>query len=106
VYAFFLQRLAQHCIAFEPNPSSHLDLKRALRDVEVHQAAVSAADGETTLRVPVVNGIPYRGWGTIEPQNQLAELPLHTVEEIRVRTVCRDRMALGYRVCEDRRRGS
>jgi FkbM family methyltransferase len=95
VYAFFLQRLAQHCIAFEPNPSSHLDLKLALPEVEIHQAAVSAVDGDATLRVPVVNGIPYRGWGTIESKDQLAELPPHTVEEFRVRTVCLDRMALG-----------
>jgi FkbM family methyltransferase len=95
VYAFFLQRLALRCIAFEPNPASHLGLKRALPGVEIHQAAVSAADGDATLRVPVVNGIPYAGWGTIEPKNQLAELPTHVVDEIKVRTVRPDRMALG-----------
>ena len=71
VYAFFLQRLAQRCIAFEPNPSSHLGLKRALPEVEVHQAAVSSVDGDATLRVPVVKGIPYAGWGTIEPKINL-----------------------------------
>jgi FkbM family methyltransferase len=95
VYAFFLQRLALHCIAFEPNPSSHLNLKRALPEVEIHQAAVSAEDGDATLRVPVVNGIPYQGWGTIEPKNQFPEFPPHTVKEIKVRTVRPDRMALG-----------
>ena len=94
-YAFFLQRLAQRCIAFEPNPSSHLGLKRALPEIEIHQAAVSAVEGNAILRVPVVNGIPYSGWGTIEPKNQLTELPPHTVEERRVRTVRPDRMALG-----------
>ena len=95
VYSFFLQRLARRCIAFEPNPSSHLGLKRALPEVEIHQAAVSAAEGYATLRVPVVNGIAYAGWGTIEPKNQLAELPTHIVEGIKVRTVRPDRMALG-----------
>jgi FkbM family methyltransferase len=95
IYAFFLQRLAQHCIAFEPNPSSHLGLKRALPEIEIHQAAVSTIEGDATLRVPVVNGIPYSGWGTIEPKNQLAELPPHTIKEFRVRTMCPDRMALG-----------
>src|ERR1700736_4860441 len=95
VYALFLQRLAQRCIAFEPNPSSHLGLKRALPEVEVHQAAVSSVDGDATLRVPVVKGIPYAGWGTIEPKNQLTELPVHVVEEVKVRTVWPDRMALG-----------
>jgi FkbM family methyltransferase len=95
VYAFFLQRLALRCIAFEPNPSSHWGLKQALPEVEIHQAAVSAVAGIATLRVPVVNGIPYAGWGTIEPKNKLAELPTHIVEEIKVRTVRPDRMGLG-----------
>ena len=95
VYTFHLQRLAQRCIAFEPNPLSHSDLKRALPEAEVHQAAVSAVDGHATLRVPVVNGICYRGWGTIEPKNQLDELPRHGVQEISVPTVCPDRMSLG-----------
>jgi FkbM family methyltransferase len=95
VYAFFLQRLALRCIAFEPNPWSHLGLKRALPEVEIHQAAVSAVEGDATLRVPVVNGIPYAGWGTIEPKNRLTELPTHAIDEIKVRTVRPDRMGLG-----------
>jgi FkbM family methyltransferase len=95
VYSFFLQRLALRCIAFEPNPSLHLGLRRALPEVEIHQAAVSAVEGNATLRVPVVNGVPYTGWATIEPKNQLTELPPHVVEEIKVRTVRPDRMALG-----------
>jgi FkbM family methyltransferase len=95
VYSFFLQRLALRCIAFEPNPSLHLSLKRALPEVEIHQAAVSAVEGNATLRVPVVNGIPYTGWATIEPRNQLTELPPHAVEEIKVRTVRPDQMTLG-----------
>jgi hypothetical protein len=53
VYSFFLQRLALRCVAFEPNPSLHLGLKRALPVVENHQAAVSAVEGNATLRVPV-----------------------------------------------------
>jgi hypothetical protein len=56
---------------------------------------VSALEGNATLRVPVVNGVPYGGWGTIEPKNQLAEFPPHTVQEFRVRTVRPDQMALG-----------
>jgi FkbM family methyltransferase len=72
-----------------------LALKLALPEVEVHQAAVSAVEGDATLRIPVVNGIPYTGWATIEPKNQLVELPTHVVEEIKVRTVRPDRMALG-----------
>jgi FkbM family methyltransferase len=94
-YSFYLQQLAKHCIAFEPNPRSYANLKRALPAVEVHQAAVSSMETEVTLRVPVVNGIPYTGWGTIEPKNQLAELGKHTLQEIKVRTVCLDRMSLG-----------
>jgi FkbM family methyltransferase len=95
VYAFFLQRLAQRCIAFEPNPSSHWGLKRALPEIEIHQAAVSSVEGDATLRVPVVSGIPYAGWGTIEPKTQLTEFPTHVIDEIKVRTVRPDRMSLG-----------
>src|SRR5262249_40590070 len=87
--------IAQHCIEFEPNPSTHLGSKRALPEIETHQVAVSAVEGDATLRIPVVDGIPYIGWGTIEPKNQLAELPPHTVDELRVRTARPDRMALG-----------
>ena len=95
VYSFYLQRLARHCIAFEPNPKSYSHLKRALGGVEIHQAAASVVDGNTTLRVPIVNGIAYTGWGTIEPKNQLTEIPNHTLEEITVRSMRPDKMALG-----------
>ena len=93
IYSLHLQQLAKRCVAFEPNPSSHAALKRALPEVECLQAAVSARDGYTVLRIPVVNGIPYGGWGTIEPNNQLAELPPHDIEEVRVRTICLDSLA-------------
>jgi FkbM family methyltransferase len=94
VYAFHLQQLAQHCIVFEPNPTFCSNLKRALPSAEIHQAAVSRAEGEATLRVPLVNAVPYSGWGTIEPKNRFSELPPHTVEEIKVQTVRPDRMQL------------
>jgi FkbM family methyltransferase len=95
IYALHLGRLAHHCIAFEPNPYSYSQLKRVLPEIEIHQAAVSSVDGETVLRVPVVKGIPYFGWGTIEPKNQLSELPPHTLQEIKVRTIRADHMTLG-----------
>jgi FkbM family methyltransferase len=95
VYAFYLQRMARRCVAFEPNPDSYAYLQRALTGVELHHAAVSAADGEATLRVPVVKGVAYAGWGTIESKNQLVELPAHGLREIKVRTVRPDQMALG-----------
>ena len=95
VYAFHLQRLARRCIAFEPNPALYSDLKRALPAAEIHQAAVSAMEGDAILRIPVVNNIPYKGWGTIEAKNQHDELPPHAVQEVRVRTMRPDRMDLG-----------
>jgi FkbM family methyltransferase len=95
VYAFHLERLARHCVAFEPNPFLCSALRRALPELEVHQAAVSAVEGDAILRVPVVKGIPLRGWGTIEPKNQLTEVPTDVLEEFKVRTVRPDRMRLG-----------
>src|SRR5262249_4912114 len=53
LYAFYLQRLTKRCIAFEPNPSSVFELKHTLPGVELHQAAVSAVEGDTILRVPI-----------------------------------------------------
>jgi FkbM family methyltransferase len=95
VYSFYLQKLAKRCIAFEPNPYLYANLKYALPAVEVHQAAVSSVETNVTLRIPVVNGIPYSGWGTIEPKNTLAELGPHSIQQIEVRTVRPDRMPLG-----------
>jgi len=94
VYTFYLQKIARRCVAFEPNPDSYAYLKRALTGVEIHHAAVSSVEGEATLRVPVVNGIAYAGWGTIEPKNQLTEVPRHSLREIRVPTMRPDQMAL------------
>jgi FkbM family methyltransferase len=95
VYAFNLQKLARRCIAFEPNPESYAYLKRALPGVEIYLAAVSSVDGQAVLRVPVVNNVAYDGWGTIEPKNSLAELPAHSVREIKVPTVRADVLPLG-----------
>jgi FkbM family methyltransferase len=92
VYSYCLQYIAKRCIAFEPNPGAYANLKRSLPGVESHQAAVSARDGEARLRIPVINGIAYHGWGTIESRNRLSELPPHTIEEVRVRTVRLDGM--------------
>jgi hypothetical protein len=85
VYAFYLQKLARRCIAFEPNPESYAHLKCALPGVEIHHAAVSSVHGPAVLRVPVVNNVAYHGWGTIESKNSLAELPPHSIREIKVR---------------------
>src|SRR5262249_21989572 len=62
IYAFHLRRLAKHCIAFEPNPSSVHELKQTLTGVEIHEAAVSSVEGDAILRVPIVDDIPYKGW--------------------------------------------
>ena len=94
VYTFYLQRLAKRCIAFEPNPISFSNLKRALPGSEIYQAAISSRDGGAWLRVPVVAGVGYGGWGTIEPQNQFSELPGCDVERFKVRTICPDNMCL------------
>jgi len=95
VYLFYLQKLAKRCVAFEPNPDLYTNLKHALPGVELHQAAISSTEADVTLRIPVVNGVPYKGWGTIEPKNQFTELGRHTIQQIEVRTIRPDRMLLG-----------
>lgn len=95
LYSFYLSKMAKRCVAFEPNPDLHSFLKRTMPSLELYNAAVSGVEGESILRVPVVNGVPYRGWGTIEPKNRLNELPAHSLMQINVRTVRPDRMDLG-----------
>lgn len=57
VYSYWFAKRAQHCIAFEPNPDCAELLRRGLpASVEVHQAALSDADGSADLTIPIMAG--------------------------------------------------
>lgn len=83
-YTYWLARLADRVHAFEPNPASAAMIRRRVPGAEVHTCALSDHIGELELRIPVVGGIPYTGWGTTHAQNRLASLPPHEIRSIRV----------------------
>jgi FkbM family methyltransferase len=63
--------------------------------LEAYQAAASDEDGQTELRIPLVNGVSYRGWASIEPANNFTEIPSCGLARLPVRTMRIDRLPLG-----------
>lgn len=50
--------------------------------------------GELELRIPIVDGVPYTGWGTTHRQNRLSSLPPHAIRSIRVECATLDSFSL------------
>ena len=71
LYLYVLQKRSAGCVAFEPNPSSYRHLKKCFAGLRLESCALSSASGESELRIPVVNQIPYCGFGTIERENDV-----------------------------------
>lgn len=84
IYTWRLKKLARAVHAFEPNPELAERLRRAVPGAVVHPCALSDRDGEADLRVPLVNGIAYDGWATVEPKNRLLAVHPDDVRTIRV----------------------
>jgi FkbM family methyltransferase len=95
VYSYFISKIAKRCIAFEPNPVLFRILKLNLPNVHIYHAALSSSAGGASLRVPVVNGVGYFGWATIEPENTLSELEPNEIRSIEVPTLRGDDLDLG-----------
>jgi FkbM family methyltransferase len=71
LYLYVLQKHSAACVGFEPNPLSYQHLKSCFSGVRLESCALSSASGESELRVPVVDEIPYCGFGTIERENDV-----------------------------------
>jgi FkbM family methyltransferase len=84
IYTWRLARLARHVHAFEPQPELAARLRFAVPEAEVHALALSDRDGEAELRIPLVAGVAYHGWGTIEPKNRLDAVRCSDVRSIPV----------------------
>jgi FkbM family methyltransferase len=78
VYSFLMRQHSKGVIAFEPNPFYADLVRRALKDVQVIEAAVSDHAGKTILRVPLSQAVA--GMGTIEAENTLESIPVHQIE--------------------------
>jgi len=72
LYLHVLKKRSARCIAFEPNPMSFQRLEKCFPGTQLEACALSSADGDAELRVPVVGAVPYRGFGTIEADNVLS----------------------------------
>ena len=84
IYTWCLAKLARAVHAFEPNAELAERLRRAVPGATVHACALSDREGEGELRLPVVKGIAYDGWATVEPQNRLLAVGPDSVRSIRV----------------------
>ena len=73
-YSYFLARYAVACYAFEANSRSASILRARLPHVRVHACALSDCDGETELRIPIVDGLALAGWATVETANHFSAL--------------------------------
>jgi FkbM family methyltransferase len=84
MYTSRLNRLARQVHAFEPHPELAARLRLAVPKAKVHALALSDRDGEAELRIPVVAGVAYHGWGSIEPENHLEAVRCSAVRSVRV----------------------
>lgn len=72
LYLHVMKKHSARCVAFEPNPVSFQRLVKCFPGTQLEGCALSSADGDGELRVPLVGAIAYRGFGTIERQNVLS----------------------------------
>lgn len=70
-YTYFILKNSSYCFAFEANPNRALRLSKIFNSnrVKVYNSALSNKEGKVELRVPVINGKPFYGRGTIEQEN-------------------------------------
>jgi FkbM family methyltransferase len=70
VYAYKMARLFRRVYCFEINPdlTGPLESLRS-KHVSVIAKGLSAAPGNLTLHIPVVNRIPLTGWASLQPGN-------------------------------------
>ena len=71
VYTYWLSKLTPKVHAFEPHPAMARFLRRArLKNVELHETALSDHNGRATFTVPKLDGVhPSPGHGTLESTN-------------------------------------
>jgi FkbM family methyltransferase len=89
IYSYLMRQHSKSVIAFEPNPFYANVVRRALKDVQVIEAAVSDREGTSVLRVPLTH--MSGGMGTIEQENTLDSVP---VQEFKIPVVTIDSLQL------------
>lgn len=89
--SYWLTRLAQRCVAFEPIPRLARALQRGFgSSIELHNVALSDSRGEAELIIPRISP----GLSTIETNNSLSPRALRGAERIVVQKHLLDEFAL------------
>jgi len=92
VYTYWLERLAHHVHAYEPNPKMFTILKRGVgAKATVHRAALSDQAGDFALRIPKTSQGRYSNQGASLNHHKVGE----NYGEVMVETRCLDAESLG-----------
>lgn len=84
VWTWHMVRLGARVHAFEPNPALAAWLRAAVPAAAVHAVALSDAEGEVELRIPVVEGVGRHAQATVEADNLFRDRACERVETVRV----------------------
>ena len=77
-YTYALSRLFKKVYAFEINKDVTVDLVNYRgNNIEIVHCGLSSSRAETTLYVPVERGIPFTGYGSLDPDNLPETSELH-----------------------------
>lgn len=104
MYSHALARCATTVLSFEPDPTLALYLRKVLSDrCHVFEYALSDADGETTLRVPIMRGVEVSGLGTVSIDNDLlSSANVESIVERKVEMCSLDSILARPQYCERR----
>lgn len=80
VFSWAMSRRAAWCAAFEPNPLHAERIRRALPQIQLHACALGDQAGEATLSVPIIDGHPNGGYGSLAATSALGGHPHQTIE--------------------------
>ena len=94
IFAWWLARNSDWCIAFEPNPQMVSHIQTVQPGLNVQQVGLSDQESKEILAIPIVRGIPYSGFASMMPTTALAahpkqilEVPTRTLDSYNLRQV-------------------
>lgn len=89
LYSYFLRKYAREVHCWEPNPELQKILQSAFGDsLKLHPYGLSSEEGTATLSFPILDGVQYHGWGSLEkefPEHSQVishQVPLKTLDTV------------------------
>lgn len=96
IYTNELLKLGVPVVAVDANPENCELLRNSFPEVRVEEVALSDRQETAVLRIPMKNGVEYKGWATIEDDNQFPEFSNETeIREMEVQCQTLDALDLG-----------